>query len=173
MMMRGHPMRPAPFRHAVMRAASAVLVLLASGLAAPAVQSQDSASQGLPAWMAGQWTMQDGAAWSDEVWTQPRGGSMIGIARSGFGTKLDIWEVTRIERKADGSISFFAQPRGGAAHEFPLALTGPESVEFVNGSHDYPQRIRYWRQGQLLMAEISLIDGSKVQRWSYRPVAAE
>lgn len=31
-------------------------------------------------------------------------------------------------------------------------------------------RIRYWRQGKLLMAEASRIDGSDVTRWNYRPV---
>jgi hypothetical protein len=46
---------------------------------------------------------------------------------------------------------------------------GEDSIEFANPRHDYPQRIRYWRQGQLLMAEISKIDGSDSQRWNFRP----
>ena len=45
-----------------------------------------------------------------------------------------------------------------------------EAVEFANPAHDYPQRIRYWRQGKLLMAEVSKMDGSKALRWNYRPV---
>ena len=39
-----------------------------------------------------------------------------------------------------------------------------------NPAHDYPQRIRYWRQGKLLMAEFSKLDGSQTERWNYRPV---
>jgi hypothetical protein len=40
-------------------------------------------------------------------------------------------------------------------------------ITFVNAAHDYPQRIRYWRDGRDLMAEVSLADGSKAQRWRY------
>ena len=61
-------------------------------------------------------------------------------------------------------VSFFAQPSGKPASEFPMVLRSEESVEFANANHDYPQRIRYWRQGQLLMAEISKIDGSDAQQ---------
>lgn len=127
---------------------------------------------GLPAWMAGTWVMQDGSAWGDEVWMAPRGGAMIGMARTGFGPKMESWEVTRIQRKADGRIVFFAQPFGRPASEFPAAVQSEDAIEFANPLHDYPQRIRYWRQGQLLMAEISRIDGTKAVRFNYRPVAA-
>jgi hypothetical protein len=41
-------------------------------------------------------------------------------------------------------------------------------VTFVNAVHDYPQRIRYWREGEEMFAEISLADGSKPVRWRYR-----
>jgi hypothetical protein len=39
---------------------------------------------------------------------------------------------------------------------------------FANPAHDYPQRIRYWLEGNALNAEISRIDGSKTVRWTYR-----
>ena len=54
--------------------------------------------------------------------------------------------------------------------EVALLGGGDEAIEFANPANDYPQRIRYWRQGKLLMAEISQIDGSKAVRWNYRPV---
>jgi len=114
--------------------------------------------------------MEDGASWSDEVWTDPRGGIMLGVARSGFGPELQFWEVAQIRVKADGRISLFAQPQGRSPSEFPLVLISEDAIEFANPAHDYPQRIRYWRQGKLLMAEISLMDGSRSQRWNYRPV---
>jgi hypothetical protein len=114
--------------------------------------------------------MEDGASWSDEMWTDPRGGLMLGIARMGFGPQLRSWELTQIRQKSDGSISFFAQPTGRPATEFPMVLVSAEAIEFANPAHDYPQRIRYWRQGKLLMAETSKIDGSEVMRWNYRPV---
>lgn len=152
-------------KSAIILAAMATLVL-GSPLAA------QSADDGLPDWMAGTWVMQDGAMWSDEVWMAPRGGVMIGMARTGFGTKLESWEVTRIQRREDGRIAYLAQPFGHAATEFPLAVKSEQAIEFANPLHDYPQRIRYWRQGQLLMAEISKMDGSKAMRFNYRPLAA-
>ncbi|MFM5930435.1 MAG: DUF6265 family protein [Novosphingobium sp.] len=148
-----------------------VLAWLGALLLGAPVAAQ-TADDGLPEWMAGTWTMQDGSMWGDEVWMAPRGGVMIGMARVGFGSELENWEVTRIQRKADGRISFFAQPYGRPASEFPMAVTSEQAIEFANPQHDYPQRIRYWRQGQLLMAEISKMDGTKAVRFNYRPVAA-
>lgn len=128
------------------------------------------AARSLPEWMAGTWMTEDGASWSDEVWTDARDGLMLGIARTGFGPKLDNWELAQIRQKSDGTISFLVQPQGKVAREFPMVLVSDEAIEFANPANDYPQRIRYWRQGKLLMAEISQIDGSKAVRWNYRPV---
>ncbi len=144
---------------------AAVLLLFAAPLG-----GQTLAQPRLPEWMAGTWAMEDGATWADELWTDPRGGLMLGLARMGFGPQLRSWEVTQIRQKADGSISFIAQPNGRPPTEFPLVLISAEAIEFANPAHDYPQRIRYWRQGKLLMAEISKIDGSEAMRWNYRPV---
>ena len=132
--------------------------------------SAQSAARSLPEWMAGTWMTEDGATWSDEVWTDARGGLMLGIARTGFGPRLDSWELAQIRQRLDGTIAFVAQPRGKDASEFPMVLVSEEAIEFANPAHDYPQRIRYWRQGKLLMAEISKIDGSQAMRWNSRPV---
>jgi hypothetical protein len=145
-------------------------LLIALALAASPLGAQTVAQPSLPAWMAGTWAMEDGASWADEIWTDPRGGMMMGMARMGFGPQLRSWEVTQIRVKPDGKISFFAQPGGQQAAEFPMVLISEEAIEFANPSHDYPQRIRYWRQGKLLMAEISKLDGSDAMRWNYRPV---
>ncbi|MEY4239284.1 MAG: hypothetical protein RL339_1885 [Pseudomonadota bacterium] len=141
-----------------------VLLLLSAPLGAQSV------ARSLPEWMAGTWMTEDGASWSDEVWTDARGGLMLGIARTGFGVQLNSWELAQIRQKPDGTISFLAQPHGKPAAEFPMVLVSEEAIEFANPAHDYPQRIRYWRQGKLLMAEISKIDGSQPMRWNYRPV---
>jgi Domain of unknown function (DUF6265) len=144
---------------------AATLLLLAAPLS-----SQTVAQPKLPEWMAGTWAMEDGASWADELWTDPRGGLMLGVARMGFGPDLRSWEITQIRQKRDGTISFIAQPNGRGPTEFPLVLISADAIEFANPAHDYPQRIRYWRQGKLLMAEISKLDGSEVMRWNYRPV---
>ncbi len=151
-----------------LRRFSLTVLAVFSMLAAVPVAAADDA--GLPAFMAGTWMMEDGASWSDELWSDDKGGVMLGVARTGFGSDIKSWEMARIERKADGTISLFAQPRGGAATEFRQALRSADSVEFANPANDFPQRIRYWRQGKLLMAEISKLDGSGAVRWNYRPV---
>ncbi len=53
---------------------------------------------------------------------------------------------------------------------FRKALLGAVALTalFANAAHDYPQRIRYWREGETLNAEISLLDGSKAMRWQYK-----
>ena len=141
----------------------AALALLSGPLAAAPVSNA-----GLPDWMAGAWVMEDGAEWADETWTPPRGGNMLGAARSGFGPELTTWQSTRIQRKADGSLVLATQDKGGPATEFALVVSGPSSIEFANPAHTYPQRVRYERVGQLLIVELSKIDGSQAARWQYR-----
>ncbi|MFM2302275.1 MAG: hypothetical protein RLZZ84_2011 [Pseudomonadota bacterium] len=143
----------------------AALALLAAPLSA-----QTLANPVLPEWLAGIWVMEDGAQWSDTLWTDPRGGMMLGVSRNGFGSQMQGWEVVQIRQKGDGHISFFAQPQGRLPVEFPLVLISAEAIEFANPANDYPQRIRYWRQGKLLMAEMSRLDGSDTMRWNFRPV---
>lgn len=48
-----------------------------------------------------------------------------------------------------------------------MVAAGERMIEFANPAHDYPQRIRYWREGNRLKARISLMDGSKAEDWDY------
>ena len=123
----------------------------------------------LPDWLTGEWLQNAGDRWSEEVWTLPRGGTMIGVGRTGRGESLRGWEVMRIVRAADGSLALHAAPDGGPATIFPAVEQGVRDVTFANPDHDYPQRIRYWREGRLLMAETSKMDGSGTQNWTYSP----
>jgi hypothetical protein len=50
---------------------------------------------------------------------------------------------------------------------FGWSPSNEAGVTFFNVAHDYPQRIRYWREGDVLNAEIALKDGSKPMRWVY------
>lgn len=146
-----------------------LLATLALLMAAP-LAAQTLAKPALPEWMAGTWMMEDGADWSDQIWTDPRGGIMFGIARAGFSQQLQSWQAAQIRFKQGGQVSLFLQAQGGSPVEFPLVLISEEAIEFANPSNGYPQRIRYWRQGKLLMAEASRLDGSDVTRWNFRPV---
>ena len=75
----------------------------------------------------------------------------------------------RISGDAGGFV-FHAEPAGQAATDFQASPGDAvaQGITFVNAAHDYPQRIRYWREGEMLMAEISLADGGKPMRWAYR-----
>ena len=146
------------------------LILAAALLCAAPLGAQTLKEPVLPAWLAGTWAMEDGASWADELWTDPRGGVMLGVARSGFGPELQSWETAQIRLKKDGTMFYEIRKEGKDPAVYPLVLISAEAVEFANPAHDFPQRIRYWRQGKLLMAEASRLDGSEKVRWNYRPV---
>ena len=127
----------------------------------------------LPDWLAGCWEQREGERWTEECWTAPRGGMMIGSSRSGRGDDLLEWEVLRIERHVaagDGpaaKLAYLASPGGRGWTFFAWSPTREEGLSFFNLANDYPQRIRYWRKGDRLVAEIAMADGSKPRRWEY------
>jgi hypothetical protein len=143
----------------------ALLAVLALPFSAPAF-----AATALPEWMAGTWAMESGAAWADEVWTSPRGGMMLGIYRLGFGGKAEEWHTARIEPKGGGLVLIIQDKGGAASVEFQLAVFGASSIEFTNPANAFPQRIRFWREGQLLMSESARMDGGEARRMNFRPV---
>ena len=130
----------------------------------------------LPGWMAGCWEQREGENWTEECWTGPRARIMLGSGRSGTGGVLKSWEVMQIEMvetddPAIDPLTFYGAPGGKNRTAFAWLRTSSDpGVTFVNAAHDYPQRIRYWRDGKYLMAETSLADGTKAQRWKYAPI---
>ena len=140
--------------------AAAMAVLLVA--ATPAARLDDLG------WLAGDWASEAGERWTEESWSPPRGGMMIGHSRSGRGAVLREFEFLRIAAGADGTPAYIAQPQGGAAVAFALVRHDGTSATFENPAHDYPQRIHYVRDGEVLTATISAIDGSQARRWTYR-----
>ena len=143
-------------------------------LIAAAIAGADVPALALPQWMAGCWESRSGDTWTEECWSQPRGGIMIGYGRSGTGGVLDSWEVMQIEMiETDDPVidplTFYGAPGGQNRTAFSWVRKPGPGITFVNAGHDYPQRIRYWREGRDLIAEVSLIDGSKARRWRYSP----
>ena len=126
----------------------------------------------LPSWMAGCWIEERGPAWTEECWTAPRAGTMLGSGRSGRGGQLRNWETMQILPDAAGVPVFWGSPRGTGRTAFTLVSRSDREIVFANAGHDYPQRIRYWRDGDMLNAETSLADGSKAMRWRYRKLSA-
>lgn len=142
------------------QAIAAVLVIIATPAAA-----QEAA---MPGWLAGCWEEVDGESWTDECWTYPRGGIQIGSGRSGRGDTLRSWEAMQIIRGADGKLTFWASPNGAPRVQFSLVSQGAREVVFANPAHDYPQRVRYWREGELLKAEVALADGTQAEGFTFR-----
>lgn len=121
----------------------------------------------LPAWMAGCWELREGERWAEECWTVPRAGMMMGSGRTGTGERTASWEFMRIER-GEAGLTFSASPGGAPWTSFSASEGGADGLVFTNAANDYPQRVRYWREGETLNAEISLEDGSRAMRWSFR-----
>ena len=126
----------------------------------------------MPDFLSGCWEQRGEAGrWTEECWTDARGGLMIGSGRTGKGDSVGHWEWMRIERGADGSLTFYGSPKGAPAVGFKATQADATSIIFVNAAHDYPQRVRYVVTANGLDAEVSLADGSKPNRWSYRRTA--
>jgi hypothetical protein len=137
------------------------LLLILAGAAA--------ANMPLPAFLAGCWEERRAAdAWTEECWTSARGGLMLGSGRDGKGGGVGHWEWMRIERTADGSVTFYGSPKGAVPVAFKATRSDARSITFVNAAHDYPQRIHYRLTANGLDAETSLVDGNKRNRWSFR-----
>ena len=96
---------------------------------------------------------------------------MIGSGRTGNGDKVGHWEWMRIERSADGAVTFYGSPKGAPAVGFKAIDGDGKSITFINAAHDYPQRVRYVVTDTGLDAEVSLADGSKPEKWSYKRTA--
>ena len=141
---------------------AAALLIAASPAAEPVAGVADLA------WLAGQWSREEGERWTEESWTPPRGGVMLGHSRSGRGDSLREFEFLRIAAESDGTPAYLAQPGGGAPVAFRLVRRDGTSATFENAAHDYPQRIHYVRDGDTMTATISAIDGSKAISWAFR-----
>jgi len=145
-------------------AGEAMLLMIVAAMTAEAVQLT------LPGWMAGCWEQKSEGSWVEECWTSVRAGQMMGSSRTGKGETLQFFEHMRITSES-GVATFCALPKGQAGACFKATKVTASEVVFENEAHDYPQRIRYWRDGKDLVAEISLKDGAKASSWRYAPIA--
>ena len=132
----------------------------------------EAAAMPMPAFISGCWEQKrEGGAWTEECWTDTRGGLMIGSGRDGNSESIGHWEWMRIERGVDGIPTFYGSPKGAPAVGFRAVEADGKSITFVNAGHDYPQRVRYEVTEAGLDAEVSLADGSKPNKWSYQRTA--
>jgi hypothetical protein len=122
-------------------------------------------------WMVGAWATEakgEAARWTEERWSPPRGGTMLGTGLSGRGDKALSYEFMRIAVDEKGQIAFWGSPQGATPVPFRLESATDGAAVFVNAAHDYPQRIVYRRTGRGMTATTSLADGSNAQTWKYK-----
>ena len=144
---------------------TAVTVLAAALLAAPLAAQQQSI---LPEFLAGRWIERAGDRITEESWT-PGPTRMLGTARQTTAGEETMRELLVIERTGD-TLVLIVQAPDERPVTFRAVSQSQDEVEFANPAHDYPQRIRYWRDGEQLRAEISLLDGGERLSWNYQPV---
>lgn len=135
-------------------------LLLAAAMTGPTAQDLS--------WMSGYWLSCDDGREVSETWSDPRGDLMVGhgvtLARGRAS-----FEGLRIAPH-DGGLAYMAQPDGAPATAFPAVEVGPGRAVFENADHDFPQRIAYVREGDVLVARIEgAVDGrTRSMEWRFR-----
>ena len=132
---------------------ASLLVVATAGFAA------DSGTASAPrvadlAWLAGCWEAEGGEPGSEEHWLAPAGGTLFGISRTVRGGQTVTHELMQVRERAPGDLVFIASPAGQATTTFTLVAHGQGSVTFENAEHDFPQRVIYRRDGDVLRARI-------------------
>jgi len=121
------------------------------------------------AWMEGRWTGRQDGVEMEEQWTSPAGGALLGLHKDVKGGRLVLFEFLRIAATSDG-IVYFASPRSAPPTPFRLLELADRRVVFENKEHDFPQRILYWREGDVLHARVEGTRGGRPvgEEWSWR-----
>jgi hypothetical protein len=124
-----------------------------------------------PFWLSGHWVHEekDRSSWTEESWLV-RGQMMVGVGMSGSGDAAKSYEYMRIEKDKDGRMTFWGSPQGKAPVPFRMVSLSAAEVVFENPAHDFPTRISYRREDDVLIATVSGPGGSKPQTWRYRRV---
>jgi hypothetical protein len=116
------------------------LVLLAVMMAPSLASAQTSIDR--VAWMQGCWQLMSGDRTVEEHWMSPRGGTMLGSARTVRAGKLVEHEFVLLAER-DGRLAYEAHPSGQPPATFLSKELDTESVVFEDPKHDFPQRIGY------------------------------
>jgi len=105
------------------------------------------------AWLEGCWQMEANGRVVEEQWMAPRGGVMLGMGRTVRDGKLVEYESV-VLREQDGRLAYEAHPSGQPSAVFLSTTIDPSTAIFENPTHDFPQRVRYERKGEKLLASV-------------------
>ena len=107
--------------------------------------------------LAGCWQTEPGAAYTgQETWLGPVDGVMVGALLGQAGGEVT-WEQLRIG-PVDGTPTLLVTPKGQELTAFALHDHSAQHWEFRNPTHDFPQCIRYERQGEGLVVRAEARD---------------
>ena len=127
-----------------------VLMTVAAGSQSPARACVPDAAAVSPArtratidqlaWMSGVWVSASG---SEERWTPPAGGAMLGVSRTlRKGVMIEFEFLCLVER--GGGVVYQAMPNARTPPtDFALTRIEQNSATFENPAHDFPKSIRY------------------------------
>ncbi len=140
-----------------------------SAPAAPSPAAVAAAAEvGKLGWIAGCWELRTPTRVTQEMWSAPAGGLMVGTSRTVVRDVAREFEFLRIEVR-DGKPTYVAQPNGGTATPFAATFTSDTAVTFENPKHDFPQAIKYRRVGtDSLVARIEGPQGGQVRGIDFR-----
>ena len=167
-----------------MRTTKLLTVLVATALTTvllPGIMTAQSTNKPSPStlhtiselgWMSGDWQTPPGRpAQIEEHWTQPAGGSMLGVSRTVIGIRTLEFEYLRLEQRPDG-LFYVAHPKARCpGTDFKLTSVTASEAVFENPSHDFPKRIIYRKTAVGgLVAIIDGGEGTKSQSFNYVPM---
>lgn len=127
-----------------------LLVAWLISLAPMAVHAADSSAAptlDAVAWMAGCWDNEEAEPGSREQWTAPAGGTMFGVSWTLKGGATGFYEFMILRQTEADELELVALPMGRSQTAFRMIESGEQSAVFENLENDFPQRIRYWLEG--------------------------
>lgn len=141
-----------------------LLIAAALTLFASFAHAQDISAA---AFLAGNWVEKTERGETQEMWTAPRGDMLAAVNSSLRGTRAG-FEFLRIVKR-DGKLIYLASPGGRTPPtEFPLKEHAENRLVFENPTHDFPTRVIYSLQGDVLLARIEGTMGGKERAMEWR-----
>jgi hypothetical protein len=116
-------------------------------------------------WMSGHWSATISGVEMEELWSEPKGGMLLGMHRDVRANGKASFEFFRIAETKDG-IVYFAQPGGCAATPFALVEVSEGRAVFANPQHDFPQRLIYTLRDGRLCARVEG-EGAAAEEWCW------
>jgi len=118
-------------------------------------------------WVAGYWLSCDDGREVAEYWSDARGGVLFNTTVNLAGDRVS--SERTIFAAVYGRLSFVYEPTGSNV-VFPLVELAGRRAVFENPDNDFPQRVIYAREGDVLTGRIEgTIDGQpRSMEWIYR-----